>query len=43
MAAWGLVVAVGLAVGSIPLFVGLIVVLPALGHSTWHLYRAVVA
>ena len=42
MAAWGLVVAVGLAVGSIPLFVGLIVVLPALGHSTWHLYRAVI-
>ena len=43
MAAWGLVVAAGLAVGSIPLFVGLIVVLPALGHSTWHLYRAVIA
>jgi uncharacterized membrane protein len=43
MAAWGLVVAALLAVGSIPLFVGLIVVLPVLGHSTWHLYRAVVA
>ena len=43
MAAWGLVVAAGLAVGSIPLFVGLIVVLPMLGHSTWHLYRAVIA
>jgi len=42
MAAWGLVVAVFLAVGSIPLFLGLIVVLPVLGHTTWHLYRAVV-
>jgi uncharacterized membrane protein len=43
MAAWGLVVAAGLAVGSIPLFIGLIVVVPMLGHSTWHLYRAVIA
>jgi uncharacterized membrane protein len=42
MAAWGLVVAIGLAIGSIPLFVGLIVVLPVLGHATWHLYREVV-
>jgi uncharacterized membrane protein len=42
MAAWGLIVAVGLAIGSIPLFVGLIVVLPVLGHATWHLYREVV-
>lgn len=39
---WGLIVAAGLAVGSIPLFVGLIVVLPVLGHATWHLYRRVV-
>ena len=43
MAAWGFVVAACLAVGSVPLFVGLIVVLPVLGHATWHLYRAVVA
>jgi uncharacterized membrane protein len=42
MAAWGLVVAIGLAIGSLPLFVGLIVVLPVLGHATWHLYRRVV-
>jgi uncharacterized membrane protein len=42
MAAWGLIVAAGLAIGSIPLFVGLIVVLPVLGHATWHLYREVV-
>jgi uncharacterized membrane protein len=42
MAAWGLVVAAGLTIGTIPMFVGLIVVLPVLGHATWHLYRAVV-
>ncbi|HWO33279.1 MAG TPA: DUF2189 domain-containing protein, partial [Candidatus Acidoferrum sp.] len=42
MAAWGLIVAVLLVVGSLPLFVGLAVVLPVLGHATWHLYRKVV-
>jgi uncharacterized membrane protein len=43
MVFWGLVVAVGLALGSIPIFLGLIVVMPVLGHATWHLYRKVVA
>lgn len=43
MAAWGLTVAVLLAAGSLPLFVGLAVVMPLLGHGTWHLYRKVVA
>ncbi len=43
IAAWGLVVAAGLAVGILPFLVGLIVVLPVLGHATWHLYRAAVA
>lgn len=42
MALWGLIVAAGLVLGSIPLFVGLVVVLPVLGHATWHLYRKVV-
>ena len=42
MAAWGLFVAVTLAIGSLPFFVGLAVVLPVLAHSTWHLYRKVV-
>ena len=42
MAAWGLIVGVLLAVGSLPFFVGLAVVLPVLGHATWHLYRKVV-
>jgi uncharacterized membrane protein len=42
MAAWGLIVAVLLAVGALPFFVGLTVVLPILGHATWHLYRKLV-
>lgn len=42
IAVWGLIVAAGLALGSIPLFLGLILVLPVLGHATWHLYRATV-
>ncbi len=41
---WGAIVAGGLVLGSLPLFLGLIVVVPVLGHATWHLYRrAVVA
>jgi uncharacterized membrane protein len=39
MAAWGLIVAVLLAVGTLPFFLGLAVVIPLLGHATWHLYR----
>jgi uncharacterized membrane protein len=39
---WGLIVAVALVLGSLPLFVGLAVVMPVLGHATWHLYRRLV-
>lgn len=42
MSLWGLMVAGVLALGSLPLFVGLAVAMPLLGHSTWHLYRCVV-
>jgi len=42
MAAWGIIVAAGLVLGSLPLFFGLAVVMPVLGHATWHLYRRVV-
>lgn len=42
MAVWGLIVAIGLVLGSIPMFLGLVIVLPVLGHATWHLYRRVV-
>jgi uncharacterized membrane protein len=43
MAAWGLIVAVLLVLGTLPAFLGLAVVIPLLGHATWHLYRKVVA
>jgi uncharacterized membrane protein len=43
MALWGVIVASALLIGSIPLFFGLVIVLPVLGHATWHLYRKVVA
>jgi len=42
MMLWGLIVAALLIVGSVPLFFGLTVVVPVLGHATWHLYRKVV-
>src|SRR5436189_113928 len=42
MALWGLIVAALLLIGSLPLFFGLAVVVPVLGHATWHLYRKVV-
>ena len=42
MAVWGLIVAGALVIGSIPAFLGLIFVMPVLGHATWHLYRKVV-
>ena len=39
MAAWGLIVAVLLVAGTLPFFLGLAIVIPLLGHATWHLYR----
>ncbi|MAM60509.1 DUF2189 domain-containing protein [Maritimibacter sp. UBA3975] len=39
MLAWGIVIAVMLFVAMIPMFLGLFVVMPVLGHATWHLYR----
>jgi uncharacterized membrane protein len=39
MALWGFIVAAMLLIGSIPFFLGLTVVMPVLGHATWHLYR----
>jgi len=42
MAVWGLIVAVLLVAGSLPFFLGLAIVIPLLGHATWHLYREVI-
>ncbi|CAM4168211.1 DUF2189 domain-containing protein [Palleronia rufa] len=43
VAAWGVIVAVCLALAAIPALLGLIFVFPILGHATWHLYRRIVA
>jgi len=43
MAAWGAIVAGSLVIGSIPLLLGLVFVMPVLGHATWHLYRRAVS
>src|SRR5581483_5584839 len=42
MVVWGLIVAGALVLGSLPALVGLIVVVPLLGHASWHLYRRLV-
>ena len=42
MMVWGGIIAAGLVLGSIPFFLGLVIVLPVLGHATWHLYRKLV-
>ena len=42
MGMWAFIVASFLVIGALPFFVGLSVVLPVLGHATWHLYRKVV-
>ncbi|MEA1831572.1 DUF2189 domain-containing protein [Methylobacterium durans] len=43
MVLWGFIVAGCLVMGMLPLFVGLALALPILGHATWHLYRRTVA
>jgi uncharacterized membrane protein len=42
MALWGMLVAAGLVIGSLPALVGLVIVMPVLGHATWHLYRRLI-
>lgn len=42
MAVWGAIVAGGLVLGTLPALLGLIFVMPILGHATWHLYRRMV-
>ena len=43
MILWGLMVVVLILLASLPAFLGLLVVLPVLGHATWHLYRRAIA
>lgn len=39
MLVWAAFVAIALFAAMLPMFLGLLVVLPILGHATWHLYR----
>lgn len=39
---WAILIAISLFVAMLPLFLGLLVILPVLGHATWHLYRRAV-
>ena len=43
MAGWGFIVAALLFIGALPAFLGLTIVMPVLGHASWHLYRKAVA
>ncbi|WP_432449919.1 DUF2189 domain-containing protein [Aliiroseovarius marinus] len=43
MLAWGIIISALLIVGMVPFFLGLFVILPLLGHATWHLYRRVMS
>ena len=43
MAIWAVIIGVHLALSLVSLFAGLIIVLPILGHTTWHIYRKAVA
>ncbi len=39
MALWAAIIAIVVIMAMIPLYLGLIVALPILGHATWHMYR----
>ena len=39
---WGLLVAASVIVGTLALFVGLAIIMPILGHASWHLYRKLI-
>lgn len=40
---WGVLAGVAMIIAMLPLFMGLLIVLPVVGHATWRLYRRVVA
>lgn len=42
MVGWAAAVVALLVVSSLPMFIGLVVTVPVLGHTTWHLYRRLV-
>jgi uncharacterized membrane protein len=43
MIGWAALIVILLAVSAVPYFLGLVVTLPVLGHTTWRLYRRIIA
>ncbi len=43
MIGWGWITALVLLLSILPFFLGLVLTLPVLGHTTWHLYRRIVS
>lgn len=39
---WGLIIVVAIILAMLPIFVGMIIIFPILGHTTWHVYRKAV-
>jgi uncharacterized membrane protein len=42
MLAWGMIIAASTLVAMVPLFLGMLIVFPVLGHASWHLYKRAV-
>ena len=42
MVVWGIIIGVSMGISILSVFLALIVVLPVLGHTTWHLYRRII-
>lgn len=40
---WAVIIVIELLLASLPFFLGFLIVLPILGHATWHLYTRIVA
>ncbi len=40
MLGWGVIITLLAMIAMVPMFLGLIIVFPILGHATWHLYKA---
>jgi len=40
---WGAMIAVSLALAAIPFLLGLVLVMPVMGHASWHFYRRAVS
>lgn len=43
MLTWAAIIAGSVIMAMLPFFLGLVIVLPVLGHATWHLYRKAIA